>query len=366
MKKTSFILTISLCLFGLSCSKENTPIPVQFQKYVDSFIVEAQKRGKKYDIKKLKISLSDNVPVHASGQAQLGSYNVEIDRTKWKEYEDSGSEIIKESLIYHELGHAILNRVHKNDILPDGSSASIMCGRDYTINCSVAYGGMRKKYYLDELFDENTPTPDWADYSNFKDEYLGNKRLLIVSEEFDDFKNFESTKPANATIKNGILNIEAGSNIQKPFIELRNFLPYFTIPEENIEIEVRFSVIQGTITVGWTPVFENPTDGYLLTFNTKQTSQLNLSLNSAIYNTTISKPIDNLFLKNDFNVLTMRRINNDVYFFLNNKIVYISDLIEVATPYITVNNQNLYWLSAMGVFSGNCQLDYIRVNRIIL
>ena len=71
------------------------------------------------------------------------------------------TEFDKEIVVFHELGHAILARGHRDDVLPDGTRASIM----YSGNIRSLYSEVRqnrRQYYVDELFDRNTPVPEWA------------------------------------------------------------------------------------------------------------------------------------------------------------------------------------------------------------
>ena len=72
--------------------------------------------------------------------------------------------MMKEDLLFHELGHALLGRKHLNSTLENGDWKSIMCGGDKVNNRSwnINYRGERRKYYLDELFDESTKQPDFA------------------------------------------------------------------------------------------------------------------------------------------------------------------------------------------------------------
>jgi hypothetical protein len=82
----------------------------------------------------------------------------------------------KEALIFHELGHCLLNRGHKDDVFPSGAPKSLMITQidgpyqpcDYVLSddpeavkkCNLT---VRRPYYLDELFNENlSDVPDWA------------------------------------------------------------------------------------------------------------------------------------------------------------------------------------------------------------
>ena len=77
------------------------------------------------------------------------------------------SDHVREALVFHELGHSVLGRVHEDERLPNGSPASIMfpkTGFGYRL-----YGDEtldRRTYYLDELFDSDTSVPGWAKEEN--------------------------------------------------------------------------------------------------------------------------------------------------------------------------------------------------------
>ena len=60
-------------------------------------------------------------------------------------------------------GHAILDRVHKEERLPNSAWASMMQGSTgfgYTLYGENSLD--KRDYYVDELFDQNAPVPDWA------------------------------------------------------------------------------------------------------------------------------------------------------------------------------------------------------------
>ena len=75
-----------------------------------------------------------------------------------------------EALVFHELGHCVLGRDHDSELLPNGDPKSIMTPANYDVyapcvyqigeeNCNFTF---KRSYYVDELFDERTPVPDWA------------------------------------------------------------------------------------------------------------------------------------------------------------------------------------------------------------
>ena len=77
-----------------------------------------------------------------------------------------------EALIFHELGHCILQQLHLTDTLPKGDPKSRMVQGKLTVdspckfvlddpvNCKNLH---KRDYYIDEFFDPNTPVPDWPD-----------------------------------------------------------------------------------------------------------------------------------------------------------------------------------------------------------
>jgi hypothetical protein len=54
----------------------------------------------------------------------------------------------KEVLLFHELGHCVLDRDHRNDFLPNTEQASVM---NQVLPHPVTYTG-NTQYYLQELF----------------------------------------------------------------------------------------------------------------------------------------------------------------------------------------------------------------------
>jgi len=55
----------------------------------------------------------------------------------------------KERLVFHELGHCVLNRSHLETVGTDGHCLSIMNSAQ---RCSDNYNAQTREKYLDELF----------------------------------------------------------------------------------------------------------------------------------------------------------------------------------------------------------------------
>lgn len=173
-----FIFLFSLfLLIGCSRDKEFVPVynvPEEFQPFVDAFIQEAADRGISLDITNLIIVFDQNLNT-ICGTCNSISLNEKVQKIIsinpnagcWSVAQG------KESLVFHELGHCVLGRTHNNELLPNGDPKSIMvdgnqklywpCFYDIDGNGGVNCNNIFKRdYYVNELFDENTQTPDWA------------------------------------------------------------------------------------------------------------------------------------------------------------------------------------------------------------
>lgn len=153
MKRINLLILVACLLLIISCKKEDQSIiEADFQEYVDRFVSEADSRNIKINISKLKVSFSDTLKYNCG----YGTPNdVVINLSCWESYTD----LQKELLLFHELGHAILGRMHDNSQLPNGEFKTIMS--TYVLVYSE-FTPEKRKYYLDEFFIPSTPSPDWA------------------------------------------------------------------------------------------------------------------------------------------------------------------------------------------------------------
>ena len=136
----------------------------EFEPYVQEFLREAEKRGQSFDFRETGLSIQfSELPLNnANGRCFLGQYRVEIDKVDWFSF----SELFRSYLLFHELGHCALDRLHRNDKFDDGSWKSILKGDPFTgfdDRKPVPYFGFRRDYFIDELFDERLSDPDWGD-----------------------------------------------------------------------------------------------------------------------------------------------------------------------------------------------------------
>jgi hypothetical protein len=160
MNRLDFLIIV-ICLLTLnSCKKEEqsfkdlSGVEPDFKEYVDRFVSEADLRNVIIDFSKLKVRYSDTLK-HYCGYGMPN--DVVISRSCWEYYED----VQKEILLFHELGHSIFNRAHDDSKLPNGDFKTIMNPKNFFYLYTESTPE-RKKYYLDELFDQSTPPPYWT------------------------------------------------------------------------------------------------------------------------------------------------------------------------------------------------------------
>jgi len=135
----------------------------EFESYVQEFIQEGAQRGEQIDFSDtgLSVAFSDFPLNGAAGLCTFTTHSIVIDKENWFRFSDR----FRSYLLFHELGHCELDRLHKNDLFADGTWKSMMRGDPFqgnTIRIPVPYYGFRKSYYIDELFNPNTPSPDWS------------------------------------------------------------------------------------------------------------------------------------------------------------------------------------------------------------
>lgn len=153
------IVLFSCGLMFLSCKQENVQvIDETFVPYIDRFFEEAQMRG--LDLKKEDFSFSMQFGsiAHAAGVCRYATNEMTINPNYWNDRNEIG----KEYLVFHELGHCILDRRHENVILNHGECKSIMKGTEDGRRCLRSFvSDIWRSYYVDELFDPATLPPDW-------------------------------------------------------------------------------------------------------------------------------------------------------------------------------------------------------------
>ena len=157
LKDQFLLLAAGLLLIGLNgCQTEEikpaVEIDPQLAPYFERFESEALQRG--VDAQVTAQVSGRLTTIEESGVAgRCEHYTnrpnaVLIDQSYWQK----ASELQKEYLVFHELGHCFLQRSHLDDRHANGRCISIMqSGQDA---CRMNYTSATRAGYLDELFTE--------------------------------------------------------------------------------------------------------------------------------------------------------------------------------------------------------------------
>ena len=143
-----------LCiLLVLACHKEVSPsvsIEAELKPYFERFALAGELRGVQVNFGQEGIEgVFDAIAGGANGQCQhrSGAPNlVVVDRDYWVQATD----LEREFLIFHELGHCFLNRSHDDAKTNAGVCLSMM--HSTSTICRNTYNGMNREAFWDELF----------------------------------------------------------------------------------------------------------------------------------------------------------------------------------------------------------------------
>ncbi len=176
-------LSLLFLLGCVACTKEEAQrtfdvnIPIEVQPYVDRFVAEGSARGRVIDLSTLGLDITFQDDLADSLAAFCNNGTIVISRHFWKTRNDSH----REAMIFHELGHCILQRIHHNAILPNDEWLSLMRGSPLPTgrSGSINYSGVRRQYYIDELFNPQISEPSWVHIQEVYDVPVGSKDTLL-------------------------------------------------------------------------------------------------------------------------------------------------------------------------------------------
>ncbi|HEY3384997.1 MAG TPA: hypothetical protein VGK46_00725 [Saprospiraceae bacterium] len=148
------LLLLLLAVIGSCAKDEDEPqflIDEPLQEYFDRFKAEAALRGKEIDFKALMISgdirlIGTQNVIGQCGHTEEEPNVVIVDKFYW----DSASDLDREFLIFHELGHCALGRGHLDDSDGNGDCISMMSSG--TGLCHINYTLATRTALIDELF----------------------------------------------------------------------------------------------------------------------------------------------------------------------------------------------------------------------
>lgn len=160
----SKVLSILSVLFFTSCqsdifqdsedlqstSPQYINVDERLWPHFEAFENEAEARGIPIDLNAHKTTgeISRISEDGVAGTCQYGSHinHVTVDLNFW----NNSSYLIREFVVFHELGHCVLERDHEEGAFNNGICRSIM--RSGLEDCTDAYNQQNRTYFIDELF----------------------------------------------------------------------------------------------------------------------------------------------------------------------------------------------------------------------
>ena len=127
----------------------------QLRIYFQRFEDEAAARGLQVDLTQSGITgeimeIEDNHVLGRCSFPRAQPNRVTVDQSFWSR----GSDLFREFVVLHELGHCFLFRPHLEDLLSNGACSSIM--RSGNGPCLDNYSQRTRNFYIDELFDHGS------------------------------------------------------------------------------------------------------------------------------------------------------------------------------------------------------------------
>ncbi|MEM6320767.1 MAG: hypothetical protein AAF960_24080 [Bacteroidota bacterium] len=352
MKYTNLVLLL-LCL--LACGKDaETPsvnIGEPFRPYFDLFEEEAKRRGVEdiFAETGITIQFGDPSDLQFGNSEFIAGYCdivssppiVNINESIWEILSERNKEIV----IFHELGHCAFERQHLNELLPNGELKSMMVGGDFDNeagNKIINYSGFRRSYYLDELFNEATSAPAWANRTPVYEEITNSAKVLIETLNFEEANNKwlpNSTDCLNGLLENDALAIE---NTCAELQELTNTIDDFT--DSNFELEVALELLkEGRVNLTWG--------------GANNGMQVGIDKTGLIRWQSSEGDFFALIQASDWrtdgkNVINIVRKNNRYFLYTNDTFLYENDFYELAENSIGVEieTENMVKISKLNIY----------------
>jgi len=336
-KKFFLLICISFLFFTSCKDPKEYRVDSSFDIYLQRFETEGASHGHTFDVQSSGLIIEfGNLPNNDAGLTHYEKpIRIQIDKTYWSDISGSaGADLMKEDLIFHELGHGLLNRNHLNTTLENGDWKSIMCGGDKQNNRSwnINYHGMRRSYYIDELFNESTKAPDF-----------GSLILPADTTGYSTYTKINFDTPAQSgwrlidslyyktNLDNGRLHFQSKvkdiylvfAKIDKPIDINSNFSYELTLNYPTGDNTNQYGLIFGPIPQGSSGI-NDPIEYF--TINNNQ----NMYMGNRSWYSYFTELSEKSIIKSGSNKLKVFKIGKLLYYFINNVYCYSSE-IEVTT-----------------------------------
>lgn len=330
--KSRLIILPSFLLAMVACGDiHEYAVNTEFTPYIQRFEQEAARRSKTFDFQREGLIMTfANLDGDKAGVCHYEKpVRIEIDREYWQQTATvSGTDLLREDLIFHELGHGFLDRRHNNTLLENGDWKSMMCGGTKVDNRSwnINYRGFRRDYYVNELFDESTAAPLLMS-NNLTADTSGLKPLITYSFSTNskDDTGWTLTSNSSYTITTDNGRLKFISNYTSPRVILLSILsPYLSLNEDfSFEADIESESIAASDQYGLAFATSNNANDTVEYFKINKLQKMYPG-NSAGYSyyTELTK---NSISPSGTNKLKVVQINKMLYYFINNTYVYCTE-----------------------------------------
>ena len=316
MHTKKLLLTIIVYLIIFACKKDDIyVVPDIIQPYIDEFIAEAAERGINLQIDDLVVLFEENLEVdgtHAAGLCQFGSKKtsptIKLDTTSVNWQSNASS---RELLVFHELGHCVLDRGHVEDRLPNNNFTSVMRPSGEQLYGPVL-SRFKREYYFDELFNATSPAPSWAVNVLEYNDISQSSKTLEAEELFDDASGGWSEGVSTNTSRNVTNGVYKLAVIQPGNYFVGNTLEIDNARDFEIEVNIKIAgdAFAGVLWGGndrgeLTPFFQSLFFDYEVT-----------SIGSIEFGTESSYVFENI-VTSGFNKITIRKSGFNYLFYIN-------------------------------------------------
>jgi hypothetical protein len=250
MKTKSILSLLCLALVLITCNDDKDESFPDLNTYLIRFQEEAVKRGYDVDLSGVQAVYVDEIKIDKKTYCGHGDPNyqntgvkrIEIAKSCWAPLSD----LERENLFFHEIGHAFFQRPHDEAKRCDETPVSLMCTTsENNFKIYAKDESDKRDYYINELLDRMTQLGQCIAFANF----ASNPTFYYISTN-DEKQNwfFYSSKQAYTGTRSDVVTISASS--ANTTLENGYWFRRFDSPNipECAEVKVRMTLSSANLT----------------------------------------------------------------------------------------------------------------------